>query len=123
VFRQDFKNEARYYILHLKDLEALKQLTRLEFKQVHDRHWQIECFHRVIKQVCNIEHFQVRDTQAIHNHFFCSLRAFAKLQKMRVDGLIDNLYQVSILRTKLSRDGAVGAKLVEIRVRFNRGKV
>jgi len=95
VFRQDFKNEARYYILHLKDLEALKQLTRLEFKQVHDRHWQIECFHRVIKQVCNIEHFQVRDTQAIHNHFFCSLRAFAKLQKMRVDGLIDNLYQVS----------------------------
>ena len=95
VFRQDFKNEARYYILHLKDLESLKQLTRLEFKQVHDRHWQIECFHRVIKQVCNIERFQVRDTQAIHNHFFCSLRAFAKLQKMHVDGLIDNLYQVS----------------------------
>ena len=29
----------------------------------------------------------------------------------------------AILRTKLSRDGAVGAKLVEIRVRFNRGKV
>ena len=95
VFRQDFKNEARYYILHLKDLEALKQLTRLEFKRVHDTHWQIECFHRVIKQVCNIERFQVRDTQAIRNHFFCSLRAFAKLQTMRVDGLIDNLYQVS----------------------------
>ena len=32
---------------------------------------------------------------AIRNHFFCSLRAFAKLQMMRVDGLIDNLYQVS----------------------------
>lgn len=29
----------------------------------------------------------------------------------------------TILRTNLSRDGAVGAKLVEIRVRFNRGKV
>jgi len=95
VFRQDFKNEARYYILHLQDLEELKQLTRQSFKQVHDRHWQIECFHRVIKQVCNIERFQVRDTQAIRNHFFCSLRAFAKLQMMRVDGLIDNLYQVS----------------------------
>ena len=95
VFRQDFKNEARYYILHLQDLEILKQLTRLEFKKVHDRHWQIECFHRVIKQVCNIERFQVRDTQAIRNHFFCSLRTFAKLQMMRVDGLIDNLYQVS----------------------------
>ena len=95
VFRQDFKNEARYYILHLEDLEALKQLSRLDFQQIHDRHWQIECFHRVLKQVCNIENFQVRDTQAIRNHFFCSLRAFAKLQMMRTKGLIDNLYQVS----------------------------
>ena len=51
VFCQDFKNEARYYILQLQDLQSLKQLTRLEFKQVHDRHWLIECFHRVIKQV------------------------------------------------------------------------
>ncbi|WP_051023638.1 hypothetical protein [Synechococcus sp. PCC 7502] len=32
VFCQDFKNKARYYILHLKDLELLKQVTRLKFK-------------------------------------------------------------------------------------------
>ena len=95
VFAQEFKNEARYYILFLPDLEALKPLTRETFKQVHDRHWQIESFHRVIKQVCNIERFQVRDNQAIHNHFFCALRAFGKLQTMRIEGLIDNLYQVS----------------------------
>ena len=95
VFRQDFKHEARYYILYLPDLENLKQLSRHEFKQVHDKHWLIESFHRVIKQVCNIERFQVRDSQAIRNHFFCSLRAFSKLQTMRIHGLIDNLYQVS----------------------------
>lgn len=95
VFRQDFKNEARYYIVHLKNLEDLKQISQREFQQVHNRHWQIECFHRVLKQVCNIERFQVRDTQAIRNHFFCALRAFAKLQTMRTQGLIDNLYQVS----------------------------
>jgi hypothetical protein len=37
----------------------------------------------------------VRDELAIRNHFFCALRAFTKLQTMRVEGLIDNLYQVS----------------------------
>jgi hypothetical protein len=95
VFCQDFKNEARYYITYLPDLENLKKLSRQEFKQLHDKHWQIENFHRVIKQVCNIERFHVRDGQAIRNHFFCALKAFSRLQTMRIEGLIDNLYQVS----------------------------
>jgi len=95
VFRQDFKNEARYYVLHLPDLDNLKKLSRDEFKQVHDRHWLIERFHRVIKQVCNIERFHVRNERAVRNHLFCSLRAFSKLQTMRIHSLIDNLYQVS----------------------------
>ena len=95
VFCQDFKNEARYYMIFLPELEVLTALTREKFKQVHDHHWQIECFHRVIKQVCNIERFQVRNEQAIRNHVFCALSAFAKLQTMRIEGLIDNLYQVS----------------------------
>ncbi|NJR53148.1 MAG: transposase [Leptolyngbyaceae cyanobacterium CSU_1_3] len=95
VFCQNFKNEARYYIMFLPELAALKLVTRETFKQVHDRHWQIESFHRVIKQVCNIERFQVRNEPAIRNHFFCALSAFSKLQTMRMEGLIDNLYQVS----------------------------
>ena len=95
VFCQDFKNEARYYILYLPNLEDLKGQSRQDFKQIHDRHWQIETFHRVIKQVCNIERFHVRNGQAIRNHFFCSLRAFSKLQTMRIEGLIQNVYQVS----------------------------
>jgi len=95
LFCQDFKNEARYYILFQPDLADLKPLTRETFKQLHDRHWQIESFHRVIKQVCNIERFQVRNTQAIRNHFFFALRAFGQLQTMRIAGMIDNLYQVS----------------------------
>lgn len=95
VFCQDFKNEVRYYIVFLPKLEALKPLTRETFKQVHDYHWQIESFHRAIKQVCNIERFHVRKEQAIRNHFFCALSAFGKLQTMRIERLIDNLYQVS----------------------------
>jgi predicted DNA-binding ribbon-helix-helix protein len=49
----------------------------------------------VIKQICNIERFFVREELAIRNHFFCALRAFATLQTMRIERLIDNLYQFS----------------------------
>lgn len=95
VFAQDFKNEARYYIMFLPELDMLTALSRSSFKQVRGQHWQIESFHRMIKQVCNIERFQVRHEQAIRNHFFCALSAFSKLQTMRMRGLIDNFYQVS----------------------------
>ena len=37
----------------------------------------------------------MRTESAIRTHLFCALQAFCKLQTMRVEGLIDNLYQVS----------------------------
>ena len=95
VFCQSFKKELRYYIMHLPELEKLQSLTRSQFKQVHDDHWRIECFHRVIKQVCNIERFYVRDEHAIRNHVFCALRAFGKLQTLCIKGLINNCYEIS----------------------------
>jgi hypothetical protein len=73
----------------------LLQINRQDFRRIHDSHWQIESFHRVIKQVCNIERFQVRTQSAIRTHFFCALQAFCRLQTMCVQGLIDNLYQIS----------------------------
>jgi hypothetical protein len=95
VFCQNFKNEVRHYIVYLSEKDELKQLDRQTFRQIHDSHWQIESFHRVIKQVCNIERFQVRTESGIRTHLFGSLQAFSQLQTMRVEGLIDNLYQVS----------------------------
>jgi hypothetical protein len=95
LFCQDFKNESRYYILFCPDLEALKLLTRVTFKQVHDQHWKIKSFHRAIKKGCTIERFQVRNEQAVRNHFFCALRVFSMLQTMRIEGVIDNRYPVS----------------------------
>ena len=95
VFCQPFKNEPRYYILYKPDLAALEHLTHADFKDIHDDHWKIECFHRIIKQVCNIERFYVRDEQAIRNHVFCALRAFCKLQAMCIRGLLNNCYEIS----------------------------
>lgn len=95
VFCQPFKEELRYYILYQPTSEALHSVTRDTFKRIHDDHWKIECFHRVIKQVCNIERFYVRGEQAIRNHFFCALRAFCKLQTLCINGLINNCYEIS----------------------------
>jgi hypothetical protein len=82
-------------MLFLPNETALRKLERQDFVRVHDRHWQIESFHRVIKQVCNIERFHVSPESAIRTHLFCALQAFCKLQTVRVEGVIDNLYQVS----------------------------
>ena len=95
VFCQPFKNELRYYIMFLPELEDCQSLSREQFKQVHATHWQIECFHRVIKQVCNLERFYVREEHPIRNHFFCALRAFSKLQSLCFKGVIQNCYEIS----------------------------
>ena len=90
-----FRNEVRHYIMYLVEEAELKQIDRQSFRKIHDSHCQIESFHRVIKQVCNIERFQVRTESGIRTHLFCALQAFSQLQTMRIEGLIDNLYQVS----------------------------
>ncbi|KOP23093.1 hypothetical protein AMR41_27670, partial [Hapalosiphon sp. MRB220] len=45
----------------------------------------IECYHRAIKQVCGIEQFMVRTTEAVHTHFFSAIRAFTQLELMRAE--------------------------------------
>lgn len=94
VFRKDFKNEFRYYIIYLNDPEELQAITFDEFKRFHAIHWLIENYHRAIKQVCNIERFQVRDSEAIRTHIYSAIRAFLHLELRRVEELISNWYEV-----------------------------
>jgi hypothetical protein len=47
----------------------------------------------MIKQVCNIERFQVRTKAAILNHIFASLCSFVHLQQMTLTNLISIAYQ------------------------------
>ena len=60
---------------------------------IHDQHWQIEQFHRAIKQVCHIEHFQVRNERPVRNHIFSSILSFVYLQKMQIAQEFTNIYQ------------------------------
>ena len=64
------------------------------FKEIHDAHWLIESFHRTIKQVANVERFQVRQTVAISNHIFAAISAFVHLQLQCIHKLITNCYSL-----------------------------
>jgi hypothetical protein len=103
VFQQKFKEESRYYIVCLPKLAegesepTFNSVSRKDFENLHNTHWGIEQFHRVLKQVCNIESFQVRTEQSIRNHFFCALCAYLQLALLQLalfkaSNQISNLY-------------------------------
>lgn len=110
VFRQLYKKSYRYYIMSTANLENLESVTVVDFNRTHDAHWSIERFHRAIKQVCNIERFQVRNEKPIKNHIFCSIKAFVKLEFMRVNKEILHWYEVKRdLYIKVIRDYIYGS--------------
>ena len=94
IFRTIFKNEYRYYVMFKAKQEDCKRLILSDFISVHDCHWNIERYHRTVKQVCNIESFQVRTSICIQNHIFSALAAFVQLEFMRTEEHIDNWYRL-----------------------------
>lgn len=89
-----YKKVYRYYILGVAHLDDLDGICYTDFERIHAAHWSIERFHRAIKQVCNIERFQVRGENPIKNHIFCALKAFLRLEFMRFDKIIPHWYDV-----------------------------
>lgn len=94
LFRTWLKDQPRHYAVFLPDDGQLASFDRKAFLEQHDKHWHIEQYHRAIKQVCNIENFQVRSKTAIRNHLFAALCGYVQLQKLSAMSLIDNCYSV-----------------------------
>lgn len=101
VFRTFLKEQKRHYIMTLPDSEEddvmthkFEKLTLKEFDRAHDDHWKIEQYHRVIKQVCHVEHFQVRGKSAVKNHIFAAVCGFVELQNLSISGVLKNCYQL-----------------------------
>jgi hypothetical protein len=94
VFRTQLKDQVRHYICSLPNEDQLPAFGRNAFAEQHDRHWQIEHYHRAIKQVCNIERFQVRSKSAIKNHLFAAICGFVQLQKLSFTAVINNCYSL-----------------------------
>ena len=90
----DTDNDVRYYLYFHSDSEKCHSVSLAEFEKAHQDHWQIECFHRTCKQVCNIEKFFVRNSSSIKTHLFAALRAFIRLSAMVKDHLIDSFYSL-----------------------------
>lgn len=90
LFRTTLKDQRRHYVVYLPEEVPFEQDN---FKQIHDQHWQIEQYHRAIKQVCHIEHFQVRSERPVRNHIFAAISAFVYLQKMQIAQEFTNIYQ------------------------------
>lgn len=94
LFRTWLKDQPRHYAVFLPDDDWLTAVGRKTFTIQHDRHWHIEQYHRTIKQVCNIENFQVRSKTAIRNHLFAALCGYVQLQKLSAMALIGNCYGI-----------------------------
>ena len=94
AFRTTLKNEHRHYALYLANEAPLDKISRTDFSDIHDKHWQIEQYHRAIKQVCHIEHSQVRAESGVRNHIFAALSGYIHLQKMCLAELIANTYEL-----------------------------
>ena len=93
VFRTYFKDEARHFIAYHPEGDRLQAFTRSDFENLHNQHYGIEAYHRILKQVCNGEHFHVRTQVAIRNHIFCALCGYIQLETAPVKGVIANHYE------------------------------
>lgn len=94
LFRTRLKDQVRHYMSSLTSDEQTASFDHKAFTEQHDRHWQIEQYHRAIKQVCNIERFQVRSKSAIKNHLFAAICGFVQLQKLSFTEVINNCYSL-----------------------------
>ncbi len=94
VFRTYLKEQVRHYAVHLPDGEPLSAFGRDRFLWLHDLHWQIEQYHRAIKQVCHVEHFRVRTPTAIQNHVFAAICGYVQLQRLCLMDVLKNCYQL-----------------------------
>lgn len=92
LFRTRLKDQLRHYVVFLPDANAYDAFPQTEFQKLHDQHWHIEQYHRLIKQVCNIEKFQVRGKVPILNHIFAALCSYVHLQQMQIAEVISNAY-------------------------------
>ena len=94
LFRTQLKNQLRHYVVHLTDTQPLSRFDCTAFQHYHDHHWQIEQYHRVIKPVCHLERFQIRQEVASRNHLFTALCGYVYLQRLKATDVIANAYRL-----------------------------
>ena len=100
VFVTRLKDRLRHYIVYLAEESQLDAPPEDDFKIAHDGHWNIDQYHCAIKQLCHIEHLQVRGKILISNHIFSALCGYVHLQKVSATKLLSSIYQMQRARFK-----------------------
>jgi hypothetical protein len=93
LFRTQLKDQLRHYVVLMPDASQQEAFNQKSFQDLHDNHWKIEQYHRMIKQVCHIESFQVRGKVLILNHIFAALCSYVHLQRMQINDVFLNAYR------------------------------
>lgn len=93
LFRTQLKDQLRHYVVLMPNTQVQETFQEKEFQELHAHHWKIEQYHRMIKQVCHVESFQVRGKIPILNHVFASLCSYIYLQKMQINEWMVNVYR------------------------------
>lgn len=96
LFRTRVKDQLRHYAWYQPNDndDGWVAFDRPAFLGLHDQHWQIEQYHRALKQVCHIEHFHVRQPTAIRNHLFAAIGGYAQLQRLCAMEVLRNCYHL-----------------------------
>jgi putative transposase len=77
-----FKIEAEKRIDYLVTNDVTISASAVE--KVYARRWEVEVFHRGLKQTTGVAQCQARLARAQRNHIFCALRVFLSLEKQAV---------------------------------------
>ena len=93
LFRTQLKDQLRHYVVLMPEASQHEAFDGTSFQELHDNHWKIEQYHRMIKQVCHIERFQVRGKVLILNHIFAALCSYVHLQRMQINEVFLNAYR------------------------------
>ncbi len=70
--------------MFLPEIKETEVITRSDFLTTHSIHWEIECYHRAIKQLCGIKKFMVRSS-ALHS---CGMLLIARSQGTNIFQLV-----------------------------------
>ena len=93
LYRTRLKNELRHDVVYIPNA-GTEQLSRSGFNPLHQHYWAMEEYHRVLKQLCNIERFQVRGKQQVRDHIFAAIFRYTCLKAMKVSESLRSIYSV-----------------------------
>lgn len=82
LFRVVYQKEAQYWCTN--DLN----MSEIQRQILAEKAWNIEVYHRGLKNVCHIEHFQCQAEEKVRGHILLSIRAFLRFEYSRIQHFI-----------------------------------